>query len=414
MKWEDLLALIGNVGARPGWTPVEETRWNQTSEALGASARSDGSGPNPTAQNPPLYYAWDAIPYRASLFTELPTRLLVMRLWNIPLYLAIVVFAWLAAGEVFRRRRWLQTITAGTVAMLPELGFIAGMINPDVLLAALWAALIYTALVLVRVGPRPKVLLAFAGVVAGIALTHGRGLSALGPLVVVLAVVGWRARPLARRTVAWLAATLGIAGVGFAMAVAYSQHFGGGSSIGDEAGATAGAGSFKGFVTYLWEFYFPPLKSMAPQVVHYGYGQAFIEGLGGTFASLEVAFPPLVYDLLKVAAAVGLILLALSIARHWDRIARHPAQAIVLASFGVSILALLHGAAYRNLESPPFDPLIVGRYLLPMALLGGLAIAFVCAALPRRVGALLGAAVLVAFTVLSIAGIGLTVGRFYA
>ena len=61
--------------------------------------------PNPVGQNPPLYYGYEAIPYWITRWTELPTRLLFMRLANLPLYLLIVAFTWLAAGEVFGRRR---------------------------------------------------------------------------------------------------------------------------------------------------------------------------------------------------------------------------------------------------------------------------------------------------------------------
>jgi hypothetical protein len=43
----------------------------------------------------------------------------------------------------------------------------------------------------------------------------------------------------------------------------------------------------------------------------------------------------------------------------------------------------------------------------------GLAIAFVCSSLPRRVGAWLGTLVLTTFTVLCFTGLALSVARFY-
>ena len=75
---------------------------------------------------------------------------------------------------------------------------------------------------------------------------------------------------------------------------------------------------------------------------------------------------------------------------------------------------VLHVSGYRNLQGPPFDPLLVGRYLLPLVVFMGLAIAYVCVSLPKRVGSLLGTLVLTTFLVLCLCGLGLTIGRFYA
>ncbi len=414
MRWEDLRPLIGIVGARPGWTQAEQRSWEAVAARMTASARSDDGANNPVAQNPPLYYGYEAVAYRLSLFSELPTRLLVMRLFNLPLYLLVVLFAWLAAGEVFGRRRWAQTVAAGSVALLPQLTYISGVVNPDIALTCIWSAFAYLALVAVRVGPSRRVLAGLGALAAASILTHGRGLAILGPLVATLAVVGWRALPRARAVLGGAAIALATTAAGVGLSLAYSQAHGGGSSIGDEAGATAGAGTVKGFLAYLWEFYLPRLQTMSPQQVRYGYHQAYIEGLGGTFGSLEIVYPVWVYDLLALLAGAGLILLVLTVTRHWELVRRNAARLVVLASIPLSMLALVHAAAYRNLQAPPFDPLIAGRYLLPLVVVFGLAVAFVCVSLPRATGRLLGAAVLSLLCVLSISGLGLTLARFYA
>jgi hypothetical protein len=139
----------------------------------------------------------------------------------------------------------------------------------------------------------------------------------------------------------------------------------------------------------------------------------FVEGLGGTFGSLEITYPLWVYDALQLAAGVGLILLVLCIVRRWERVVAHGAQVLVICALPLSMLAVLHVSAYRDLQGPPYDPLLVGRYLLPLVIPMGLAIAFVCSSLPRRVGAWLGTLVLTTFTVLCFTGLALSVARFY-
>jgi 4-amino-4-deoxy-L-arabinose transferase-like glycosyltransferase len=414
MGWQSLLSLIGISDARPGWNPAEEARLSAYEDHLPSGARKDGSGPNPVGQNPPLYYAYETIPYWISRWSDLPTRLLFMRLANVPLYLAIVVFAWLAAGEAFGRRRRAQTMAAGSVGLLPQLTFMSGVVNPDILLATVWAALAYVSLVAVRAGPRPRVLVSLGAVAAASVLTHGRGLAVIIPLLVVLAVMLWRARPLSLRTLAWMGGALATLAVGLIVAVAYSSAHGGGSSISGEVGSTTGAGSVKGFISYLWEFYLPRLRTMTQQGPPYGYRQVFIEGLGGTFGSLEIQYPLWVYDALQVAAGAGLALLGATIVRRWETVRANWAKVVVVAAIPFGMLAVLHVSAYRDLQSPPFDPLLVGRYLLPLVVAMGLAIAWVCISLPRRWGTLLGALVLTLFTVLSLSGLGLTIARFYA
>ena len=60
------------------------------------------------------------------------------------------------------------------------------------------------------------------------------------------------------------------------------------------------------------------------------------------------------------------------------------------------------------------DPLITGRYLLPLVSLWALAITFTIGSLPRRAAVVLGAVILLIAVVLSLDAIGITAARFYA
>jgi hypothetical protein len=78
----------------------------------------------------------------------------------------------------------------------------------------------------------------------------------------------------------------------------------------------------------------------------------------------------------------------------------------------VSMLALLHVASYRALRTGS-DPLITGRYLLPLVTIFGLTVAFVVSSLRPRLSAALGTLVLAGLLALNLGGIMLTLTRFY-
>jgi hypothetical protein len=62
----------------------------------------------------------------------------------------------------------------------------------------------------------------------------------------------------------------------------------------------------------------------------------------------------------------------------------------------------------------PGDPVLVGRYVLPLAPLWALGIGVIAAALPRRFTIGFAALVIAAGVLLQLAGLGLTLTRFYA
>jgi hypothetical protein len=84
----------------------------------------------------------------------------------------------------------------------------------------------------------------------------------------------------------------------------------------------------------------------------------------------------------------------------------------VVAAIAVSMIGLLHVASYRSLAGSA-DPLITGRYLLPIVVVFGLTVAFVLTSLRARTSAVLGSLVLSGLLALNLAGLMLTVTRFY-
>ena len=101
-------------------TAVDERIWDEREAGFDRAQRADG-GFTSALRNPPAYYLYASLPYLATSSLGIFDQVFFMRLANIPLLLATVLFAWLIAGELFGRRRWLQTLATGAVALQPLL-----------------------------------------------------------------------------------------------------------------------------------------------------------------------------------------------------------------------------------------------------------------------------------------------------
>jgi 4-amino-4-deoxy-L-arabinose transferase-like glycosyltransferase len=406
----DQLAGVSN--ARPAWTRLEEQRFADEDAARGSKGEKDGAGPNPLAKNPPLYYALATIPYKIGSLGDFWTRLTVMRLFSGLLYLLTVVFVWLSASEVFTRT-WPRVIATGCVALLPQLTAISGTINADNLLITVWAAFTFVALRIVRRGPGWRSVLALCALAGASLLTHGRGTAILPPLVVTLVIALVRARLSLSGVVRVLApgvALLVVVAAVYKLLLAPS----GGAYGGEVTLGPSAVLSPRGFLNAVWQFYLPKLPFMNARLgPDYGYRQMFIESFFGRFATLEVGYPGAIYTLIQAACAVGIAGLVAFVIGRWAAVrSRWPEVAVIVAIF-VSMMALLHLASYRALVES-HDPLITGRYLLPLVTVFGLTVAFVLSSLRPRLSVLLGTLTLSGLLVLNLAGLMLTFTRFYA
>jgi hypothetical protein len=400
--------LESTAGARPAWTKLEERRYG----AILKTARKDnGAGPNPIAKNPPLYYLYQLIPYYVGSLGDLFDQLIVMRLASGLLILAAIVFTWLAAAEVFAAA-WPRVIAAGCVAFLPQLTSIGASINADALLIAVWSAFTWMALRLVRRGPSTLAVLGLTGLAAASLLTHGRGIAIVPAYVATIAVAVIRARPSFGHVLPRLAGGIGLLIVAFGV-YRFLLAPGAGAYGGELSLAPNGGLNLKGFIGTTWQFYFPRLPLMGPRAgPPYGYHQVFIETFFGRFAGLEVGYPASIYTLIQAACAAGLVGLVAAVVTRWDAVRARWAEITVAAALTVSMIGLLHLASYRSLAGTS-DPLITGRYLLPLVTVFGLVIAFVLTSVGRRTSAVLGTLVVTGLFVLNLSGLMLTFGRFY-
>lgn len=411
-----LRMLMGSPDARPLWNGADQEAWKTFEQGVGHDQRADGNGLNPIAKNPPLYYAYEALAYRASPDTSLFGRLLVTRLANVLLFLVAVVCAWLAAAEL-TRRLWARTLTAAIVAIQPQLTSTAGIVNADTLLVTIWSAFTALALRTLVRGPSLRRVAGLSVLAAASALTHGRGLALLPALVLVVALAYWHHRPALRDALRWSAIGTFVLGLGLGLFRLFTTTQGGsgGSLYGNQTDYLRQGGfSPWGFVSQAWQFFFPALPGMsAPVGPSYGFRQMYVETFFGTFGWLEVRFPDRVYGVLHAAVLLGLVaLVAALIVRRRQLHGRWHVLLGLVAICG-SLILLLQLVSYLALLGGP-DPLIVGRYALPLIVPFALAVAYVATSLPRRWGALFGALVLAFGLVLQLSGLIITVERFYA
>jgi hypothetical protein len=400
--------LAGVADARPAWTQLEERRYG----AILAEARQDnGSGPNPIAKNPPLYYAYQVLPYYLGSLGDVWDRLVVMRLASGLLVLLSVIFTWLAAGELFAAL-WPRLIAAGCVALLPQVTALGAIINADSLLVAVWSAFTYVALRLARRGPSARGFLALGALTAASLLTHGRGIAIAPAFLATVGVIVIKQRPTLRQVLWRLIPALALLLTAFGI-YRWKLSPSGGAYGGEVVLSPSGGMSITGFISTTWQFYFPKLPLMDPRPgPSYGYHQVFIESFLGRFASLEVAFPPGIYALIQLACAVGLVGLIAAVATRWPAVRARWAEGVVLLVLAGSMIGLLHLASYRSLVGSG-DPLITGRYLLPLATVFGLAVAFVLTSVKQRTSAMLGTLAVTSLLALNLTGLMLSFNRFY-
>jgi hypothetical protein len=400
-----LTTLEQNPAARAPASGVDERICFTDLERLPPGARSDG-GFTSADKNPPLYYLYEAVPYLAFRHATFFTRSFVMRLANLPLLLALVVFTWLLSGELLLglpRGPALRALATAAVVLNPQLMMMTATINPDIALAALWTLGLWLSVTVVRHGlTRARVAwLVAVCVMAG--FTQGRGLPLIAPVAFALFAAMWQRR--AHNRCAIVAA---VAGGAVAVAAAYVL-------LRYALRSDVTLARAEDFISYVWQFYLPKLGFMSVTIrPGYGVRQVFIDRFLGTFAQLEVSFSPATLDFLSRTAEVAALLATVGLVAYRRRIARAPWVLVVLAVGALGYLAMLHAVAYSSLLTSAGDPIITGRYLLPLVALYGVGIALALSWLPRILSALLSGATVAALAVLQLSALAIVLERFYA
>jgi 4-amino-4-deoxy-L-arabinose transferase-like glycosyltransferase len=400
---------------RMQWSEAVYERWRTAAAALPPGSRTDGGGANPAASNPPLYYLYEAVPYRLAEGGDLFTRLHLARLASVVWMLLTAVGVWLLAGELLGRDRLLQLTAAGTAALLPMVGFVSASVNPDAMLYAAWAFALWLGVRLLRRGLTVGGAVALFAVVGLACLVKATSYALVPAALFALAVAVRRARAPGR-----VPRAAAVTGAGAALAltlgawivIARLSHRAAAAQVSQAAGATGF--NLRDFGSYLWQFYLPKLPFQRPFSIpgdHLPVYDVWLKTGWAGFGWLEVVFPEWVYVLLTV---VTVAIAAVALREVWRARRRaDPAVLAFLALVAVTLLAGLHWTEFKMLTGGQ-GPFNAGRYLLPLAGIAGLAVALAVRVVPAARRPAAAAAALSGLFVLNLFSFGLMIERFYA
>lgn len=395
--------IVGHPEAVIDWAAGPTAR--RAAGALPGAAAKTGSGSNAAASYPPLYYLALAVPYRLVPGGAIEARLIAMRMFGVLLFGATVACTWFLAGLLLAGL-WARVFAAALVALQPKLGFIAGVINPDIMIIALSSAFLLAATLVVKRGATRWRLAATAATVVAASLTHPRGYYLVAPFLFTCWYAAWRyarERDDAKATRAAKAVGIAVLGAVAAAVIALIVRWGDGTPAGD----------IREFASYVWQFYLPQLDFLRSLGPAYGYRQVFIETYFSTFGQVDVSPSLLFVDLVRTAVFALLVLLFATVIVRWQVVRQNWPETWLLVSTLISLLLLLHLVAFHYLQGGGTDPIITGRYLLSAVAIYGVTGAWVVSSLPRRIGPVLAAPLLMISALMTIGGIGLTALRFY-
>ena len=367
------------------------------------------------ANNPPLYYLAEAIPYEVARASDMYGRLLALRVFSALFAAITAAFTFLFVRELLPGTPWVWTVGGLAVALHPLAGFVSGGVNPDALLWAASAGLFLAIARVLRHGlTRRRALGVGAALAAGL-LTKGAMFALLPGAVMALAIGVWRTGNRGRR-MALMSATMGIA-VGILPYIAWLavRHLLYGEI--PSAGATTGGVSVAAGVdlhkeaSYIWQVYLPRMPFMNDLFPGYPLWDVYFEGFVGRFGYFFFNFDDWVNRLGLAVAVVVLALAGLALWRGRAGLGRRLPELATYVVLAVSLLLLLGVAGYQFTEREhiPFEQT---RYLFPLLPLYGALVALAARGAGRydRVAGLALVALLAAHNVFAVL---LTIGHYY-
>src|SRR5262249_33805936 len=136
-------------------------------------------------RNPPLYYAILAVPWKLAGGSFID-RVHLSRLVNVPLLLVSVAATWMLAGLLLPGTPWARPLAAGIVALEPQLAYLSGTVDPDILLVALFTSFMALTAWILRDGVSRGRVIGLVALALAASATHARGVILLPAAAIVL------------------------------------------------------------------------------------------------------------------------------------------------------------------------------------------------------------------------------------
>lgn len=393
----------GNIFATPSWNPQDFEAWERRDAALGEAGRRDGGGEFPATRNPRLYYLVDSLPLRAAAGSGLFTRMTWARLVSVLFTVALVVFTWLLAGQIFARDRTSQFLAAGAAGLLPMLQFVSSSVTPDAMLYAIWAAFLWVGAGILLRGLTPGSGVALVALTVAACFVKDTSYALIPAAAFAIAAGLWRLHPLGGpRAVRWIAAAAAVLGI--AAIVVF---------LGRQPGL-----DLDDLRSYLWQYHLPRLPGQGeypfpPYFEGIPFYDVVLRGVFGTFGWTEVRYPEAFYPVLTAIAAIVAAAAIAVLVR-----VRRALPVPLLVFFAITAVALWAGVQWTDYEQLKQSNFLKGfnqgRYLFPLAALGGVAVATAARVFPARTRPAVAAAFVQGLVLFNLYALGTVAWRFYA
>jgi len=409
----------------PPWLRSQQRAYEREIATL-RPREDDGGGNTTSAAHGPLYYLALSPAYLLTRHGSIFSQLTLMRLTSALLGALTVLFTFLLARELAPRRQWLAVLAALLVAYEPMYGFISGIVNNDVGVNAMAAALELLLIRMLRRGVTIPFGALTGAVLIALPIVKGTGLSLYPVAAIVFLATLWRHH--SRRDLYGFAALaagallVGELSVHVLSDLQPAASATGSAAISSNANAVHEAlHHVPKFAAYLWQAllprlpfmprYFPPRHPGFVLFTDPGF-VIFVERGWGAFGWYDVFFQKWVYAIIFFAMVITVPLGVWAARREWDWVRRHWLELLVLIAIPVAVVMGFEAAYYQ--PSPRVAIAEFGRYVFPA--IGPLAVLVVGAlhAFGRRRMVSVGAGLLVAMIALSYGSQLLTLTSFYA
>jgi Predicted membrane protein (DUF2142) len=365
------------------------------------------------ASEPPLYYALEAIPYRLGAGGTLLDRIELMRLLSALMAGLTALFTFLFARETLPRAPWAWTVAGLSVALVPLLGFMSGAVNPDSMLYAVTAALLYGLARGFRSGLTRSLAIVLGALTAIGFLTKLNFVGiAPGALLGVIVLAVRAARTQGRAAYVSLAIALAIALSPIALYAAYNLASGA-SPLGLVPGVIATVHTPLAEMSYIWQLFLPRLPGMHDDFAGvFTTGQIWFDSYVGLYGWLDTPFPGWVYELALLPAALIAVLCARELVVRSSALRARAVELVVYCAICAGLMVLIGGDSYVRFPSinAEFGQM---RYLLPLLPLLGAVLALAARGAGRRWGPIVGAVIIMLFLAHDLFSELQEVARFY-
>ncbi len=379
-------------------------------------SRTNTRSAGTAANEPPLYYVLETIPYELASSGTLLDRLELMRLLSALFGGLTALFAYLFVREALPAEPWAWAVGGLGAGLAPLLGFMSGAVHPDALLYTISAALFYQLARAFRRGLTRGLSLAIGVTIALGVLTQLVFLGLLpgalaGVLLASLRTPSATRRARLRRLAATLAAVAAPVLL-YVLVNAIASHRP--LSFATHLGSSAQHGSISSELSYVWQLYLPRLPGMPvdfPEV--FTTRQYWFDGLVGLYGSVETVFPPWVYNVALIPAGAIALLGARALLTARAALRERAAELAVYGGMAVGVPVAVGVASYNErilgVPAPYSEP----RYLLPMLVLFAAALALAARGAGRRWGPAVGAVIVMLVLAHDIFSQLLVVSRYY-